>query len=90
MSQTRSTVRRVVTAAIAARCVDRSVDIRDDVEVLSVLDSMAMLSVLADFQDSLQLDLEPAAIIRIFKCRWVGEIVAVLEECAGAVQEAHS
>ena len=88
MSETRSTIERVVIATVAARCVDRPIDVSVETEVLSVLDSMGMMSALVEFQDALQLELEPEAIIRIFKCRRIGEIVEVLEECSLATQAA--
>jgi acyl carrier protein len=79
MTERRPSIERAVIAAMTAWRIDPQIDVTTSTEVLTVLDSMGMLSAVLEFQEALQLHLEPEEVVGIFKCRSVGDIVAALE-----------
>jgi acyl carrier protein len=69
---------QTVLAAMSAASVDKAVSITLDTTVLEVVDSLGLFIALTDIQDGMGLTLEPAEILRLFRCRSIADIIQTL------------
>jgi hypothetical protein len=76
-------IEQIVIEAITAASTAGAIVTRDT-EVFQVVDSLGLMTALANIQAALQLLLEPEQLIGIYACRSIGDLVLTLE---GALSE---
>jgi acyl carrier protein len=79
MPDSREATERVVIGAIRAAVASLPGELTGATEVLGVVDSLGLMTALAEVQESLEVVLEPQHLISIFECRTIAEIAAFLQ-----------
>lgn len=71
-------IEQIVIEAITAASTASAI-LTCETEVFQVVDSLGLVTALANIQAALQLSLEPEQLIGIYACRSVGDLVLTLE-----------